>query len=108
MSDQYIFWDLETTGRNDKFNQITQVGAVLTNKNFEVKDKLEIHSKLREGKWFEPGALITTGVDPISFNKIIIPNNIKLVAHFTQHFNNGLLLQLSLLVLIILILMSPS
>ena len=51
MSDQYIFWDLETTGRNDKFNQITQVGAVLTNKNFEVKDKLEIHSKLREGKW---------------------------------------------------------
>ena len=44
MSDQYIFWDLETTGRNDKFNQITQVGAVLTNQNFEVKDKLEIHS----------------------------------------------------------------
>ena len=30
MSDHYIFWDLETTGRNDKFNQITQVGAVLT------------------------------------------------------------------------------
>ena len=56
MSEHYIFWDLETTGRNDKFNQITQVGAVLTNNKFEVKDKLEIHSKLREGKWFEPGA----------------------------------------------------
>ena len=52
MSDQFIFWDLETTGRNDKFDQITQVGAVLTDHNFEVKDKLEIHSKLREGKWF--------------------------------------------------------
>ena len=49
MSDQFIFWDLETTGRNDKFDQITQVGAVLTDHNFEVKDKLEIHSKLREG-----------------------------------------------------------
>ena len=49
MSDQFIFWDLETTGRNDKYDQITQVGAVLTDKNFEVKDKLEIHSKLREG-----------------------------------------------------------
>ena len=48
MNDHYIFWDLETTGRNDKFNQITQVGAVLTNNKFEVKDKLEIHSKLRE------------------------------------------------------------
>ena len=42
MSDRFIFWDLETTGRNDKFNQITQVGAVLTDHNFEVKDKLEI------------------------------------------------------------------
>ena len=42
MSDQFIFWDLETTGRNDKYDQITQVGAVLTDKNFEVKDKLEI------------------------------------------------------------------
>ena len=108
MSDQYIFWDLETTGRNDKFNQITQVGAVLTNKNFEVKDKLEIHSKLREGKWFEPGALITTGVDPISLYKNNYPNYYELVPNFTKHFNNGLLLQLSLLVLIILILMSPS
>jgi len=37
MSDQFIFWDLETTGRNDKFNQITQVGAVLTDQNVEVK-----------------------------------------------------------------------
>ena len=45
MSDQFIFWDLETTGRNDKYDQITQVGAVLTDKNFEVKDKLEIHLK---------------------------------------------------------------
>ena len=43
MSDRFIFWDLETTGRNDKFNQITQVGAVLTDHKFEVKDKLEIN-----------------------------------------------------------------
>ncbi len=74
MNDQYIFWDLETTGRNDKYNQITQVGAVLTDHNFEVKDKLEIHSKLREGKWFEPGALITTGVDPINLFQNNYPN----------------------------------
>ena len=55
MGDQYIFWDLETTGRNDKFDQITQVGAVLTDHNFEVKDKLEIHSKLREGNGLSLG-----------------------------------------------------
>ena len=86
MSDQYIFWDLETTGRNDKFNQITQVGAVLTNQNFEVKDKLEIHSKLREGKWFEPGALITTGVDPISLYKNNYPNYYEASAQLYETF----------------------
>ena len=89
MSDHYIFWDLETTGRNDKFNQITQVGAVLTNNKFEVKDKLEIHSKLREGKWFEPGALITTGVDPTSLIQNNYPIIMKLVLNCMKHFNNG-------------------
>ena len=106
MGDQYIFWDLETTGRNDKFDQITQVGAVLTDHNFEVKDKLEIHSKLREGKWFEPGALLTTGVDPLNLFKIIIQIIMKLALNFMRHFNNGPLLQRFLLDLIILISMN--
>ena len=101
MSDQFIFWDLETTGRNDKYDQITQVGAVLTNKNFEVKDKLEIHSKLREGKWFEPGALITTGVDPINLFKNNYPNYYEAVHNSMKHFNSGLHHQLFLLVLTI-------
>ena len=86
MSDHYIFWDLETTGRNDKFNQITQVGAVLTNNKFEVKDKLEIHSKLREGKWFEPGALITTGVDPTSLIQNNYPNYYEASAQLYETF----------------------
>ena len=86
MSDQYIFWDLETTGRNDKFNQITQVGAVLTDQNFEVKDKFEIHCKLREGKWFEPGALITTGVDPINLFKNNYPNYYEASAQLYETF----------------------
>ena len=86
MSDQFIFWDLETTGRNDKYDQITQVGAVLTDKNFEVKDKLEIHSKLREGKWFEPGALITTGVDPINLFKNNYPNYYEASAQLYETF----------------------
>ena len=84
MSDRFIFWDLETTGRNDKFNQITQVGAVLTDHNFEVKDKLEIHSKLREGKWFEPGALITTGVDPRSLIQNNYPNYYEASAQYKR------------------------
>ena len=43
-----------------------------------IKDKLEIHSKLREGKWFEPGALITTGVDPINLYQNNYPNYYEL------------------------------
>ena len=86
MSDQFIFWDLETTGRNDKFNQITQVGAVLTDQNFEVKDKFEIHCKLREGKWFEPGALITTGMDPINLFQNNYPNYYEASAQIYETF----------------------
>ena len=86
MGDQYIFWDLETTGRNDKFDQITQVGAVLTDHNFEVKDKLEIHSKLREGKWFEPGALLTTGVDPLNLFQNNYPNYYEASAQLYETF----------------------
>ncbi len=86
MNDQFIFWDLETTGRNDKFNQITQVGAVLTNSNFEIKDKLEIHCKLRDGKWFEPGALITTGVDPINLFQNNYPNYYEASAQLYETF----------------------
>ena len=59
MSDQFIFWDLETTGRNDKYDQITQVGAVLTDKNFEVKDILEIVLKGLGHIW--PGRIDVDG-----------------------------------------------
>ena len=86
MSKQFIFWDLETTGRNDKYDQITQVGAVLTNENFDVKDKLEIHCKLREGKWFEPGALLTTGADPISLFQNNYPNYYEACAQLYEIF----------------------
>tara|TARA_Y100000996_G_C22557117_1_gene655873 strand:- start:4243 stop:5676 length:1434 start_codon:yes stop_codon:yes gene_type:complete len=86
MSDQYIFWDLETTGRDDKYNQITQVGAILTDSKFEIKDKLEIHSKLREGKWFEPGALITTGVDPLNLFKNNYPNYYEACSQLYETF----------------------
>jgi exodeoxyribonuclease-1 len=84
--ENFIFWDLETTGRNDKFNQITQVGAVLTDQDFNVKDKLELHSKLREGKWFEPGALLTTGVDPMSLFNNNYPTYYEAIAQLYETF----------------------
>ena len=86
--EKYVYWDLETTGRNDKFNQITQVGAVLVNDKFEVLDKLEIRCKLREGKWFEPGALITTGIDPLSLANNNYPNYYEASNQLYETFQN--------------------
>ncbi|MDC1316171.1 exonuclease domain-containing protein, partial [Alphaproteobacteria bacterium] len=85
-NENFIFWDLETTGRNDKYGQITQVGAVLTDQDFNVKEKLEVHSKLREGKWFEPGALLTTGVDPISLFNNNYPSYYEAIAQLYETF----------------------
>ncbi|MAV83161.1 MAG: hypothetical protein CMI90_06845 [Pelagibacteraceae bacterium] len=84
--EKFIFWDLETTGRNDKFNQITQVGAVLTDSEFNILDKIEIHSKLREGKWFEPGALLTTGVDPLSLFNNNYPSYYEAISQLYESF----------------------
>lgn len=84
--ENFIFWDLETTGRNDKFSQITQVGAVLTDSEFKIKDKLEIHCKLREGKWFEPGALLTTGIDPLSLSNNNYPSYYEAISQLYETF----------------------
>ena len=85
-NENFIFWDLETTGRNEKYNQITQAGAILSDKNFNIKDKIEIHSKLREGKWFEPGALLTTGVEPLGLFGNNYPSYYEAVAQLYETF----------------------
>ena len=90
MNEQFIFWDLETTGKSKSafsgYNQITQVGAILTDHNFEIKDKLEINIKLREGKWFEPGALLTTGIDPTSLIINNYPNFYEGISQLYETF----------------------
>ena len=34
----YVFYDFETCGSNKDFDQILQIGAVLTDESFTVKD----------------------------------------------------------------------
>ena len=34
-----IFYDFETSGKNKDFDQILQIGGVLTDSNFQIKDK---------------------------------------------------------------------
>ena len=40
---QYVFYDFETSGKKKDFDQILQIGAVLTDEGFQVKDKIDIY-----------------------------------------------------------------
>ena len=54
----YVFYDLETTGRNSTWDQIIQVAAILTDDNFNVIDKFEERCRLKKGLVPYPEALI--------------------------------------------------
>ena len=43
----YIFYDFETTGRDSNWEQIIQVGAILTNSNFQEIDRFDARCRLQ-------------------------------------------------------------
>ena len=43
----YIFYDFETTGRDSNWDQIIQVGAILTNSSFQEIDRFEARCRLQ-------------------------------------------------------------
>ena len=45
----YIFYDFETSGRNSDWDQILQLGAILTNDKFEEIDRFETKCYLKPG-----------------------------------------------------------
>ena len=54
----YVFYDLETTGRNSAWDQIIQVAAILTDDKFNEIDKIEERCRLKKGLVPYPEALI--------------------------------------------------
>ena len=54
----FVFYDLETTGRNSTWDQIIQVGAILVDEKFNEIERFEERCRLRPGVVPEPGALI--------------------------------------------------
>jgi exodeoxyribonuclease-1 len=54
----YIFYDFETTGIESNWDQIIQVGAVLTNSNFKEIDRFESRCRLRPGLIPYPKAIL--------------------------------------------------
>ncbi len=60
----FVFYDLETTGRNPSWDQIIQVGAILVDNNFIEIDRFEERCRLKNGVVPEPGALIVNKTSP--------------------------------------------
>ena len=54
----FVFYDLESTGRSSTWDQIIQVGAVLVNDTFDILDRLDLRCSLKPGLIPEPGALL--------------------------------------------------
>ena len=54
----YVFYDLETTGKNTVWSQIIQFAAILVNENLEELERYDIKCGLKPGLVPEPEALI--------------------------------------------------
>ncbi len=55
---KYVFYDLETTGKNKNWSQIIQFGAVCVDEKFNELDRFETRCRLKTGLVPEPEALI--------------------------------------------------
>ena len=73
--DNFVFYDFETSGNNKDFDQILQIGAVLVDESFQIKDKMDISCRLKKNIIPAPEALL--------INKISID---QLKSHKVSHY----------------------
>ena len=66
----FVFYDLETTGRNPTWDQIIQVAAILVDSNFNEIDRFEERCRLKPGVIPEPGALIINNTSVEMLNQV--------------------------------------
>jgi len=81
----YIFYDFETSGKNKDFDQILQIGAVLVNDGFQIKDKMDISCRLKKNIIPAPEALLINkiSIDQLQSNKV---SHYHLVEQLRQKF----------------------
>lgn len=60
----YIFYDTETTGLSDAFDQILQFAALHADDDLRVMGEIELRCRIQPGVVPSPGALLTTRVAP--------------------------------------------
>ena len=74
-----IFYDFETTGRNYNWDQIIQVGAVITNEELEEIDNFECSCMLKPGVVPEPAALLVNKRIPGEDTNLSHYNLVKII-----------------------------
>ncbi|PPR27333.1 MAG: Exodeoxyribonuclease I [Alphaproteobacteria bacterium MarineAlpha9_Bin4] len=67
----YVFYDLETTGRSSHWDQIIQVAAILTDQNLNIIDKFEEKCRINSNCIPHPEAIL---VNKISIRTILTTN----------------------------------
>ena len=68
---KYVFYDLETTGKNKDWSQIIQFGAVCVDEQFNELDRFETRCRLKTGLVPEPEALIVNNTSINNLEKQI-------------------------------------
>ncbi|MFL2559991.1 MAG: exonuclease domain-containing protein [Gammaproteobacteria bacterium] len=58
----YVFYDFETTGINQRFDQPIQISAMRVDEKFNIKEKINERCKLRDGVIPHPKALMVTRI----------------------------------------------
>ena len=81
----YVFYDFETSGLNKDFDQILQIGAVLVDESFQIKDKMDISCRLKKNIIPAPEALLVNkiSIDQLQSNKV---SHYHLVEQLRQKF----------------------
>jgi exodeoxyribonuclease I len=64
VSQNYVFYDTETSGLSTRFDQILQFGAILTDSELNELERFEVRCQLRKHIIPAPGALKVTRISP--------------------------------------------
>ncbi len=83
----YVFYDLETTGRNKDWSQIIQFAAILVDKNLEEIDRFEAKCNLKPGIVPEPEALLVNN-NKISEITGLNNSHFKLISEIKNKIQN--------------------
>ena len=74
----YVFYDIETTGLNTRFDQVVQFAAVFTDENLRVRDTFDVKCRLRPDLIPSIDALAVNGLSLKALTNPMLPTNYEM------------------------------